>query len=102
MGDRTRVLLGSLAIGIAVIAAACAPPAATTSDPVLLESLCVRSLQELDSLIATSAAAGTVSGDAIAEARALRSAAADLYLDGDSELALELIDQAFVILGTRK
>jgi hypothetical protein len=102
MGDPARALLRSLAVGLAVVAGACAPPATTASDPVLLESICVRSLQELDSLIATTAAAGTVSGDAIAEARALRSAAADLYLDGDSELALELIDQAFVLLGTRK
>jgi hypothetical protein len=64
--------------------------------------LCEHSLSELNELIVAQVAAAELAAETIVEARALRDAAADLYLDGYHDVALDLIDQAFALLGKRK
>jgi hypothetical protein len=88
-----------LAAMLLLSAAGCAPRPAVQVAPVPLDTLCERALQDLAVLIEERAADGTVAPDAVAEARALHDAATDLYLEGESELALELCDQAFLLLG---
>lgn len=93
------------AVGLcAVVAAApgCSPRYAASGDDVTIEVLCERSLADLTALIDERAASPDVSAGAIAEARALRDVATDLYLDGNSNDALDFIDQAFRLLGRRK
>ncbi len=62
------------------------------------ETLCEQSLQQLDALIENKTGDPSLSPGAVAEAKELRRAAAGLYLNGDFELALELIDEAFALL----
>jgi hypothetical protein len=92
-------LLAAMAVAAA---AACSPqPVARTNtdEPLTLDPACERALQDLDILIAERVAEGSTPRDVIAEARALREAAVEVYLQGDSELALDLVDQAFELLG---
>lgn len=64
-----------------------------------LESECERGLEALDRVIERSATSALVTAAALAEARALRREAGELYLESEFRLALELIDEALSLLG---
>jgi hypothetical protein len=102
---RWQTFILAAVLGAAIAPTGCAPhyvEPASDENNATLESLCERSLQELDALIETKATDDRFPTSALAEARALRDAAADLYLDGRSELALDLIDEAIALLENRK
>lgn len=63
-----------------------------------LEIECERELLYLDTLIETRGADRRVGADALAEAVELRRVAGELFMDGEFELALELIEEAVALL----
>lgn len=103
---RWEGLILAVAIGaVAIAATGCSPrnvELTPDEEGASLESLCERSLQELAALIAAKTAEAGFPPDVLAEARALRAAAAELYIDGHSETALDLIDEAFALIRNRK
>lgn len=63
-----------------------------------LEAECERELLYLDSLIESRRRVGDIPAAVLAEAVELRQSAAELILDEEFELALELIDEAIALL----
>jgi hypothetical protein len=61
------------------------------------ESLCEESLQQLQTLIESKSDDPSFPSETLTEAKELRSVAAELYLNGAIDLALELIDEAFAL-----
>lgn len=103
MPARRRCATSAIAIAIATIVLGCSQAREAGradedgSDGLALA--CERAIAHLDSLILESQHSPTVKTGALVEARALRGTAAELYLDGEYELALEFIDEAITILG---
>jgi len=94
-------------VAIALSAPGCSPgvsgsgnagsnPAGSTDT---LELECEQGLEALDAAIERSAKDAMVSAAALHEARALRTAAGELYFEAEFQLALELIDEALALLG---
>jgi hypothetical protein len=89
---------------LALVQVGCTPQNAAPNPDITLvsgaEAECERSLQELADLILAESShpSSPLGAEAIEEARELRAAAAELYLDGLYELALQLIDEAFALL----
>ncbi len=94
----TRPVTHAIVImAVVVFACGCSPQYAHTSFQDT-ETLCEQSLQQLDTIIENKADDPSFPPEALAEARELRNIAAELYLDGEIELALEMIDEAFALL----
>jgi hypothetical protein len=73
-------------------------PAPRLESATSLEVECERGLLYLDSLIETRTRSVGFSRAVLAEASELRRSARELFLTGDLELALEMIDEAVVLL----
>lgn len=64
-----------------------------------LEYECEEELQRLDALIERRGTDLSVPAHVLHEARALRRTAGELFMSGEFRLALELVDEAFALLG---
>jgi hypothetical protein len=95
-GNQRRWTLAAVTAVIVLTVTGCTPRFDSSQSP--LKTECERELFYLDDLIESRSRNSDFPAAALAEAVELRKTAAELMLEDDYELALELIDEAIALL----